>query len=499
VNLSLLLEMAAEGLGHRVAVGPRESGRSYAELLQGTHRLAAWLAEQPVQRVGLIDVNSEAVPLLLFGSASAGLPFVPLNYRLSSEQLRTAVGRIAPATAVVGAGVQERLGPIRAAAVVPRETVIAVAGNGAGPSGPAREAGPDDVAVLLFTSGTTGDPKTAVLRHRHLASYVISTVEFMSAHEEEATLVSVPPYHVAGISAVLTSVYAGRRIVQVPSFDPEEWVSTALREGITHAMVVPTMLGRILDVVEERGVSLPSLRHVSYGGGRMPVPVIERALRVFPEVDFVNAYGLTETSSTIAVLGPEDHRAAGEARDEHARRRLGSVGRPLPTVEVEVRDPAGRRLPAGERGEICVRGEQVSGEYVGRSAEPGDGWFRTNDGGYLDEDGYLYVEGRLDDVIVRGAENISPGEVEDVLLAHPAVAEAAVVGVPDQEWGERVVAVVVPSRPVSETELQEWVRVRLRSSRTPEAVEFRDRLPYSDTGKLLRRVVRAEILAAARA
>ena len=192
--------------------------------------------------------------------------------------------------------------------------------------------------MLLFTSGTTGEPKAAILRHRHLSSYIMSTLEFMGADEDECALVSVPPYHVAGISAVLSSVYVGRRMVQLAQFDAEAWVHLARDEGVTHAMVVPTMLGRILDVVEREGEPLPALRNLSYGGGRMPVPVIERALTLLPHVDFVNAYGLTETSSTIAILSPDDHRAAVASDDPLVRARLGSVGRPSPAVEVSIRD-----------------------------------------------------------------------------------------------------------------------------------------------------------------
>jgi acyl-CoA synthetase (AMP-forming)/AMP-acid ligase II len=288
--------------------------------------------------------------------------------------------------------------------------------------------------------------------------------------------------------------------VYLPQFDPKEWVTLAEREAVTHAMVVPTMLGRILDVMEDQGVALPALRHLSYGGGRMPVPTIERAMELLPAVGFVNAYGLTETSSTIAVLGPDEHRVAHASDDPAARTRLGSVGRPLPTLELEIRDPEGKVLPTGETGEIYVRGEQIAGEYHGRSALTDDGWFPTNDGGHLDESGFLFVEGRLDDVIVRGGENMSPGEIEDVLLEHPGVADAAATGVPDDEWGEVVAVAVVLEAGASagEAELQAWVRDRLRSSRVPALVEMRDSLPYNDTGKLLRRVVKDELTAVAR-
>jgi acyl-CoA synthetase (AMP-forming)/AMP-acid ligase II len=353
----------------------------------------------------------------------------------------------------------------------------------------------DDIAILLFTSGTTGPPKAAVLRHRHLVSYILGSVEFGGASEEDATLVSVPPYHVAGMAALASSIYSGRRIVQLPSFSPEAWLDAARREKVTHAMVVPTMLARIVDVLEAQGgARLPHLRALSYGGGKMPLPVIERAMRLFPDTDFTNAYGLTETSSTLTVLTPDDHRVAAASDDPAVRRRLTSVGRPLPAVEIEVRDEEGRPVPAGVSGEICVRGEQVSGEYRGLASRVGsDGFFPTRDAGSLDAEGYVFLEGRIDDIIVRGGENMSPGEIEDVLLGHPCVADCAVVGVPDEQWGEAVAAVVVckPGETPTQESLREFVAQQLRSSRAPARIEFREELPYNETGKLLRREVRA--------
>jgi fatty-acyl-CoA synthase len=321
----------------------------------------------------------------------------------------------------------------------------------------------------------------------------------MGADEDEAALVAVPPYHIAGISAVLTGVYAGRRTVYLDAFSPEAWVEAAASQAVTHAMLVPTMLGRVLDHLERTGERLPRLRALSYGGGRMPTPVIQRALRRLPHVDFVNAYGLTETSSTIAILGPEDHRRAEASDDPAVRARLGSVGRPLPGVEIEVRGADGQALPAGEPGEVHVRGEQVAGEYLGRRLVDDEGWFATRDAGWLDAEGYLFIDGRLDDVIVRGGENISPGEIEEVLRAHPAVADVAVVGAPDEQWGERVAAVIVPRGAApAEAELAAWVKARLRSTRTPEAWSFREVLPYNETGKLLRRSLKAELASLAR-
>jgi len=212
-----------------------------------------------------------------------------------------------------------------------------------------------------------------------------------------------------------------------------------------------------------------------------------------PHTGFTNAYGLTETSSTVALLGPDDHREALAAVDPKVRARLASVGKPLPTIELEIRDEEGRVLPVGEAGEIYVRGDQVSGEYKERSALDADGWFPTRDAGYLDEHGYLFLSGRADDVIVRGGENISPGEIEDVLLTNPAIADACAVAVPSAEWGEGIgIAIVLrEGHPCpAEDDLKQLIRSRLRSSRVPDRVMFVKELPYNEMGKLLRRQVK---------
>lgn len=497
MNVSMLLEMVGDAAGDRVILGSRPGGYRASELLSAARRAAALFVDSGAQHVVLLDTNSEAVPVALFGAAIAGIPFVPVNYRLTDDQLSSILARVTPGVVVVGEDMEHRAASVDKLSLLPRSRFLEQVSSGSpAPDGSGFDwVDPETIAVLLFTSGTTGEPKAAVLRHRHLASYVIGSVEFLAAGEDQAQLISVPPYHIAGMSSILSSVYSGRRMVYLPGFDPEEWVETADREQVTQAMVVPTMLGRILDRVESVGSRLSSLRHISYGGGRMPVETIERAIKVFPDVNFVNAYGLTETSSTIAVLTPDDHRDAMSSDDPAVRSRLASVGRPLPSVEVSIRDGDGRPVGAGERGEVWVRGEQVAGEYLGRSGLTDDGWFRTRDAGRLDEDGFLFLDGRLDDVIVRGGENLSPGEIEDVLVQHPAVADAAVVGVPDPEWGEAVAAAVVlePGAEVNVGELQDWVRARLRSTKSPTLIRFREEMPYNETGKLLRRVIRNEL------
>ena len=443
MNIAMLLEMAAEGDPDRVVLGSHSDGVTASDLLERSRRAAVFFEKTGTDAVGYFGLNSDVLPVALFGAALAGVPFAPINYRAPDDQLHGILARVAGGLMIADDDEVERLSACGATHVVTKGEFSAAVDEPTDAVVELPFVDPEEVGVLLFTSGTTSEPKAAVLRHRHLVSYIISSVEFLGCAPDEAQLICVPPYHIASIAAVLSSLYAGRRIMYLPSFDAAEWVRLAAEERITHAMVVPTMLGRILAAVEESGTEPPALRHLSYGGGRMPLELVERTLRDMPHVDLVNAYGLTETSSTIAMLTPDEHREAFASSDPTVRGRLGSVGRPLPALEVEVRGEDDAVLPVGEKGEIWVRGEQVAGEYVGNNVLTDDGWFRTRDAGWFDADGFLYVDGRLDDVIVRGAENISPGEIEEVLMLHPAVAEAAVIGIPDAEWGEAVASVVV--------------------------------------------------------
>ena len=494
MNISLLLEMAAEAGADRIALVCDGKRWTYGDLLAAARGAFELIQESGAEYVALLDESSEAAVIALFGAALAGVPYCPLNYRLPDADLAALLGRIAPALVV---GDEERVARIagdQGHTVYAREEFAMLTQE----SVPADDERMYDlgegVAVQLFTSGTTAAPKAAILRHSNLLGYILGTVEFASADESDAALMVVPPYHIAGISALMSSIYAGRRIVMLPSFSPEGWLQLVEQEQVSNAFVVPTMLGRILDAYDKApDTDVSSLRAIAYGGGKMPLEVIQKALGRFPNAGFTNAYGLTETSSTIALLGPEDHRAALASDDPTIRARLTSLGQPLPTVEIEIRDEDGKALPPGEAGEIYVRGDQVSGEYKEKSALVEGGWFPTRDAGYIDEDGYLFLSGRADDVIVRGGENMSPGEIEDVLLTHPAIADACACAVPSVEWGEAVGIAIVPREgheAPTEQELKDLIRARLRSSRVPEKIGFVQELPYNEMGKLLRREVK---------
>lgn len=480
--------MAVSSNPDRTAVVSGETRLTTQQLSDLADGGAGVIAGSNAQHVVYVGTGGAMLPLLIFASARAGVAFTPINYRLSTEGIQALIRRLPEPLVIVDRRYREMVGDT-GRQVIGSDEFLASAGS----AEPAAEfADPESTAIVLFTSGTTSQPKAVELSHNNLTSYITGTVEFGAAEPTDAALICVPPYHIAGVSAALSNLYAGRTMVYLPVFDAQEWVRLINAEHVTTATVVPTMLDRIVTVLESGGHALPSLRSLAYGGSKVGLPLVRRALELLPDVGFVNAYGLTETSSTIAVLTPEDHRAAQSASDPAVIKRLASVGQPVPSIEVQIRDENGAVLPAGQTGELFVRGEQVSGRYTGIGSVLDDqGWFPTRDIATLDEGGYLFIGGRSDDTIIRGGENIAPAELEDVLIEHAHVRDVAVVGVDDPQWGQAIVAVVVPT-PGAEPdpdELREHVRKSLRGSRTPDRVVFRDELPTNATGKVLRREI----------
>jgi acyl-CoA synthetase (AMP-forming)/AMP-acid ligase II len=504
LNIADLIGQAIAGHPDRPALRRDSTDwtfRDLAEIAAGGARL---VADKEAGHVVYVGVGSPAFPVAMLAAAYAGVPFTPLNYRRSTSQLADLVARLdaplvladpeALADARFADAMQEA-----ARAVIDTEFFVDAA--------EARRTTPPESstvdssapAVILFTSGTTATPKGVVLSHANLVGLIGRVGQAGTAQPGDTSLVSVPPYHIIGVMAVLGSVYTGRRLLYLPAFEPASWLATAAREKVTSATLVPTMLARITNHLGDQQADVPTLRIIAYGGAKMPRPVLERALRAFPNVDFASSYGLTETSASVTVLTPDDHKNALASDDPAVRARLGSAGRVLPGIELQVRDDTGAVAPAGVTGEVWVRGNQVSHAYLGLgSALDADGWFPTRDRGFLDDAGYLFVEGRADDTIIRGGENIAPAEIEDVLIEHPAVRAVVVVGLPDEEWGERTAAVVVaePGCAVDADELKAFVKERVRGSRTPDDVFFRDDLPTTDTGKVQRRVLVTELSAA---
>jgi len=488
---------------------------TYGELWTAVRRLGNALRRLGVQagdRVGALHTNCDAYIAAYYAAAATGAVFVPLNYRAKPPELEYMIDAAGIGVLLVGsrylglvAELRPRLASLR--------TVVAV--DSAQPGLPLLddliaaeseefEESPvddDDTTILMYTSGTTSRPKGVMLTHNDFTAYVCGTVELADGTPRGTALLSAPLYHIAGTTNIMTALFAGRRIVVLPQFDATAWLDAVAREGVTHAFLVPTMMKQIIDHPEFGRYDLSSLQNLSYGGAAMPFPVIRRAIEVFPaSVGFVNAFGQTETTSTLTVLGPEDHRLDGPADEvERNLKRLLSIGQPLPDVEVKVVDDNGVALPAGQVGELWVSTPRTMKGYAaeggGVSSPAQEGWLPTRDMGWIDADGYIFLAGRKDDMIIRGGENISPAEVEAVLYSHTGVEEAAVIGVPDVEWGQRVAAVVV-SRPgvrLDEAELTEFCRQRLASFKKPEVFHFVDALPKNQMGKVLKKDLRAQL------
>jgi acyl-CoA synthetase (AMP-forming)/AMP-acid ligase II len=485
---------------------------TYAETWARVRRLASALGGLGVghgTRVAALSVNSHRYVEAYYATALLGGVFVPLNYRAKPPELEHMLATAGPRVLLAGErylALVESVGskpPVVIAFDRPArdhpgyEQLIA----GAPEHDEEAQVEEDDVTILMYTSGTTALPKGVMLTHHDFSAYVTANVELADGTPRGAALLCVPLYHIAGATNMMTTLWTGRRLVLMPQFDPRGWLDIVERERITHAFLVPTMLKRLLDEPDLERRDLSSLEVLSYGGAAMPFPVIRRAIERFPRsVGFVNAFGQTETTSTLTILGPEDHRLEGTPEEVEKRtKRLTSIGRPLPDVEVQIVGDDGSVLPPGEVGEICVRTPRVMKGYAGgESPLVRDGWLPTRDMGWVDEDGYLYIAGRKDDMIIRGGENIAPAEVEATLQSHPAVEEAAVIGVPDLEWGQRVAAFVVlrPGASLTAEALGDFCRQRLASFKKPEVIRFVAELPKNPMGKILRRDLRAQLGAA---
>lgn len=491
MHLSMLLDMACDGFGERTLVGRSRDGMTADDVRRRARAGAALLRAQGAEALVYLDVNGPAYPVAMFAAAYAGVPLVPVNYRLGEEQLDYLLGQHPGAVAITS---EDSRAHAESIGLRPMSSLEWLEATDQADDGSDAEWS-EQPAIIIYTSGTTSRPKGVLLRHENLVSYVFGSVEFAGASEKDAALVSVPPYHIAAVANVLSNLYAGRRTMVLEQFTPEEWLTVVREEAVTNALVVPTMLARIVSCAAD--LSVPTLRNLAYGGAPMPTRVIEKALTVWPDVGFVNAYGLTETASTIAVLGPEDHRLALASDDPAVRARLGSTGQVLPTIELEIRDADDQVAAPGEVGRICVRGDQVSAEYAGIGRSVDDrGFFDTRDKGYVDDEGYLFIGGRVDDTIIRGGENIAPAEIETILLDHEDVDDCAVVGIPDDEWGQRIEAAVVArtGHDIDPESVREHVRAHLRGSKTPDRIHVVDELPRTETGKLVRRHVVSAIV-----
>ena len=488
---------------------------TYAGALERVRRLATSLQKlgvKPGDRVAALQTNSNQFIESYYATATLGATFVPLNYRAKQPEIEYMVTAADVKVLFVGSRYVDQIKQLQpkftsvkhyvamespAPGMLDFEKLVA---DGS-PDIEDAEVDESDVSILMYTSGTTSLPKGVMLTYGDFTNYVVGTVEMADGSDRGTSLLCAPLYHIAGTANIMTAIWAGRKIVVLKQFEPKEWLEAVHKEKITHAFVVPTMLKQLIDHPEFSKYDMSSLQNLSYGGAPMPFPVIRKAIEVFPKgTGFVNAFGQTETTSTLTVLGPNDHRLDGPpAEVERNLKRLTSVGLPLPDVEVQVLDDDNKPLPANEIGEVVIRTPRVMKGYAGQESATAalldaDGWLHTRDMGYLDEDGYVYLVGRKDDIIIRGGENIAPAEIEAVLHAHPSVDEAAVIGIPDVDWGQKIAAFVAlrPGKTASNDELADFCRQRLASFKKPEIIRFVDALPKNPLGKILKKELKSQ-------
>jgi acyl-CoA synthetase (AMP-forming)/AMP-acid ligase II len=461
-------------------------------------------------RVGILSVNCNQYVESYFATAKMGGIFVPMNYRAKAEELEYMINRAEIKVLFVGSRYRDLVNSIRSE--LPKvEQVISIDGEEKGNYEELIAAQPideimaeiadDDTTILLFTSGTTGRPKAVPLRHDAFVVYALDNVEPANPDIEERNILTVPLYHVAGIQSMFPAIYGGRTLVMMRQFELKEWMETVEREKVTRAMLVPTMLKWIVDSPDFRKYDLSSLRVITYGAAPMPFDVIKKAIELMPQVQFINGYGQTESASTLTMLGPEDHSIKGTEEEKQTKwKRLQcSIGKPLSDVEIRIVDEEDKGLPPHTVGEIHARGPRIMTGYWGDEQKTAqtitkDGWLRTGDMGYLDEDGYVYLTGRADDLIIRAGENIAPEEVEEVLCCYHKIAEACVIPVPDPEFGQQPFAccVIKEGQQCTPEEVMEFCRERIAGFKRPKGVVFVDELPRNAMGKVLRKKLREE-------
>lgn len=479
---------------------------TWSELNRRVDRLANGLLGNGLavgDRVAVLLSNCIEYFEIYFGCARAGLIPVPLNYRLTADELAGIINHSQPSLFMVGS---EYINQARAleglvATGLPRCLV----GRGILPEALEYEemvqtasdtpclprASECDPFAIFYTSGTTGPPKGAMVSHLNLEMNGYNQMLADRSMAGDINLVSTPVYHVGAVFVAVTYMMLGCTQVILPRFEPGAWLDAMQQSRATVALLIPTMINAVLNYPGFGEFDLPALRLIFYGGGPMPPAVLERAMRGFA-CGFTQGYGLTETLEAT-FLTSEDHVLNGTALQ---RRRLQSAGREAVGAEVRIIDDDGADMPAGEVGEILVRSRSVISGYWNLPDETNrmirDGWFHTGDMGYLDEDRYLFVVDRKKDMVVSGGVNIYTKEIESVLYTHAAVMEAAVFGIPDEEWGEIVVAAVVlkPGMDLDAETLIALCRERLAGFKKPRRVFFLDELPKNPSGKILKRDLR---------
>ena len=456
----------------------------------------------PHQRIAYLGKNSDIFIELLLGAVKANIVMAPVNWRLAGPEIAFIVQDCQAKILFVGPEFVEQVRDLQE--LLPGVRFMTTEGGASewqdfkswrdeqSEADPNLPLGKGDVAIQLYTSGTTGKPKGAMLSHDNFLSLLriaeVDTPDWNKWSADDVSLVAMPVFHIGGIGWAVYGLYHGAKGVIMREFDPTKVLDHFEQHGITKLFLVPAAMQFIVRQPRAREMDFSKLRYILYGASPIPAALLKECISVFG-CGFVQMYGMTETTGTIVVLDPEDH--------VEGRACMRSAGKALPGIEIAILGANGERLPVGEVGEIATRSSSNMVGYwnlpeaSARTLGP-DNWLRTGDAGYLDADGYLYIHDRIKDMIISGGENIYPAEVESAICDHPDVAEVAVVGVPDDTWGEAVKAVVVlkPGKEVSASELIGFTRQRIAGFKSPKSVDFIAALPRNASGKILRRHLR---------
>jgi long-chain acyl-CoA synthetase len=509
-SLADLIRTQAETIGDRVAFTFEGRDMTYRDLDAASNRVANALLAEGVgrgDRVAFLDKNTLELFELTFGAAKIGAVICPVNWRLAPGEIAHVVNDAQARVLVVGRDFFPALESCEAA--LTSDPVILTVGahpvhrefagwRDAQPETDPREpTDVDDVAVQFYTSGTTGLPKGAMLTSRNLAALVPASSDALGLDDATVSLVAMPLFHVAGAGWALFGLMNGAHNVMLREVDLPAILEAIPEHGITHSVFVPAVLQFLLATPGADDTDFSTLRTIVYGASPISEEVLVASMARFG-CGFVQAYGLTETSGGVVLLHPDDHDPGGPLA--HLLR---AAGRPLPGVELRIVGADGSVLAPGEIGEVWIRSPSTMTGYWNQpesTAEvlTADGWFRSGDAGHLDADGYLYIEDRVKDMIISGGENVYPAEVESVLMAHPAVADAAVIGIPDERWGETVKAIVVPApgspdddgRAALGREILAFCRERLAGYKCPTSIDWAEVLPRNPSGKILKRELR---------
>ena len=463
---------------------------------------------RPGDRVAWLGFNDHPAMECYYAPALIGAIAVPLNFRLSAPEMAQIADDCAPVVVIADATHRDAALALQAGCGAIREVLITGHGGSyeaalADPGGPAPDfathaSADGDTLILFYTSGTTGQPKGVMTSHANLFANAMGTGYHLGLPGQGTHMVTGPLFHTAAGARIFAAPLFGNHLILMPQFDIATLLAAVETHRITLVQFVPTMMAMILDHPDLGRRDLSSLRDLTYGAAPMPMPLLERTLAAFPGVRVSQAFGMTEAAPIVTVLTADDHLAGGA--------RLASIGRAVAYCDLRILRPDGRDADPLEAGEIVVRGPNITRGYWNKPAETAavlrDGWYHTGDGAYFDDDGFIVLAGRIKDMIITGGENVYPIEVENVLCAHADVASAAVIGLPDPVWGERVHAVICPVTGATPdaAALIGWARDRLAHYKCPRTVSFLpEGLPLTSVGKIDKRALRARIIAEAAA